>query len=165
MQPARTYSFAAPVAGLLAVALAWSGLLLQPPGMGGTGIALACTAVLALGAVQALHQCWLSAAYWMVPASQRPRGWSRTELVLMASTALLAVAVMGAALHALLRLRPAEVTEAAALCGTMSVALCALLYACARGALLVRKRARNRQRRTWRAHPGRRLEAGAIVSR
>lgn len=165
MQPARTYSFAAPVAGLLAVSLAWGGLVLQAPGLGGTGAALACTIVLALGAAQALHQCWISAAYWMVPVSQRPRGWSRTELVLMASTALLAAATMGAALHALLRLRPADLTEAAALCGTLSVALCALLYASARGALLVRKRLRNRQRRTWRAAPEAHIDMGGVAPR
>lgn len=165
MQPARPYCFAAPVAGLLTVALAWSAPLLLAPGAGGTGAALARAVVLALGAMHALHQCWVSAAYWMVPVSQRPRGWSRAELALMASTALLAAAVIGAALHALLRLRPADMAQAVALCGTLSVAFCALLYALARTVLLVRRRLKSRRHLTWRAAAAARLDAGGLASR
>ena len=155
MQPARTYLFMTPVAGLLGVALVGVGSLAQAPGVGGTGFVLVRTTVLALAAAQALRQCWISAAYWMVPASQRPRGWSQTELVLMVSTAVLAAAVMGAALQALAQRQLADLTEAAALCGAWSVAFCALAYAGGRSLLLVRRRLKRRR------HPMGRVAAAA----
>ena len=144
--------FVATALALVMTAAACGWTMVQAPGAGSAGAALARAATLALAAAQALHLCWMSASCWLVPAERAPLGWMRTEFSLMMASGALALAVMGASLHALAgepRLAPGAV-----LCAALALAFCALTYAVGRMGLLLRKRYKRQQLRVWRASQG-----------
>lgn len=112
------------------------------------------TAVLAAAALQALYQCWVSASTWIEPRSLRPLGWMRTELALMAMTALLGATVIAASGLVLGRAGTMPLGMSLATCGALALSFCALGYAAGRIGLLVRKGYKRRRYRVWHASQG-----------
>lgn len=157
MQRARDWAFGTTALALGTVTLVWGWSAVQAPGAGGTGFALARAAVLLLAAAHALHQCWLSAADWIVPAGRRPWGWMRTEFALMVAVAALSAAVTGVCVGALVH--EPTIALGVALCTALALAFCAFAYACGRIGLLLRKRCKRRRFHVWHASRGMRAPA------